>query len=255
MDKFLQDIQPDLGSSRVEEHVIRNAARESQKGVKKGSEAEKMKILKKRISEETETLFFIVHDEAHYAPLKNNLVDKLVNDKAIRSARNVVLLQVSATPYCLVTKNSRVRHKNRLDMYRLVQYDFQLSIIFKSTIHREVEKNSTYYGIGQFVEASNPDNEDLIQGTLTKDEDYEKSIKPETDLQCYIKEVFELCKKSKGQKMKKRGQPTDQSEIEHATRFYGLLLQWIKVSHGKCCNQERKNLLKTTFLHFTLCTL
>ena len=102
--------------------MIRNAARESQKGVKKGSEAEKMKILKKRISEETETLFFIVHDEAHYAPLKNKLLDKLVNDKAMRSARNVVLLQVSATPYCLVTKNSRVRHKNRLDMYRLVQY-------------------------------------------------------------------------------------------------------------------------------------
>ena len=122
VDKFLQDIQPDLGSSRVEEHVIRNAARESQKGVKKGSEAEKMKILKKRISEETETLFFIVHDEAHYAPLKNKQLDKLVNDKAIRSARNLVLLQVSATPYCLVTKNSRVRHKNRLDMYRLVQY-------------------------------------------------------------------------------------------------------------------------------------
>ena len=124
MDKFLQDIQPDLGSSRVEGHVIRNAAKDSQKGVKKGSEAEKMKNLKKRISDETETLFFIVHDEAHYAPLKNKFVDRLINDKAIRSARNVVLLQVSATPYCLVTKNSRVRFANRLDMYRLVWHDF-----------------------------------------------------------------------------------------------------------------------------------
>ena len=123
VDKFLQDIQPDLGSSRVEEHVIRNAAKESQKGVKKGSEAEKMKNLKKRISDEKETLFFIVHDEAHYAPLKNKFVDRLINDKAIRSARNVVLLQVSATPYCLVTKNSRVRTTNRLDMYRLVWLD------------------------------------------------------------------------------------------------------------------------------------
>ena len=104
--------------------MIRNAAKDSQKGVKKGSEAEKMKNLKKRISEETETLFFIVHDEAHYAPLKNKFVDRLINDKAIRSARNVVLLQVSATPYCLVTKNSRVRFTNRLDMYRLVWHDF-----------------------------------------------------------------------------------------------------------------------------------
>ena len=114
-----------------------------------------------------------------------------------------------------------------------------MSFILKSIIHREVEKNSTYYGIGQFVEASNHDNEDLssnlTQGTLTKDADYEKSIEPECDLRSYIKEVFEVCTKSRGPKMKKRGQPTDQSEIEHATRFYGLLLQWIKVRHGKCC--------------------
>ena len=103
-------------------------------------------------------------------------------------------------------------------------------------MHREVEKNSTYYGIGQFVgrsSSSHPEN--LKEGTLTKDADYEASIEPESDLQHYIKGVFEICSKSKGQK--KKGQTTDQSEIEHATRFYGLLLQWIKVRHGKCCNQ------------------
>ena len=87
------------------------------------------------------------------------------------------------------------------------------------------------------MEASNPergDLSDLIQGTLTKDADYEKSIEEDTELQHYMKEVFEVCR---GQNMKKKGQTTDQSEIEHATRFYGLLLQWIKVKHGKCCNK------------------
>ena len=91
------------------------------------------------------------------------------------------------------------------------------------------------------LNASKPVKQDLsslIQGTLTKDSDYEKSIEPETDLQHYMKEVFE----SKGQKMEKRGQTTDQSEIERATRFYGLLLQWIKVRHGKCCDKENQNL-------------
>ena len=107
--KFLQDLQPDPGSSRVEEHVIRN---------ERGSEAEKMKNLKRRILEEKETLFFVVHDEAHCAPSKNNHLDRLINDKGLCSALNLVFLQVSATPYCLVTKNTRIQQRNHLDMYR-----------------------------------------------------------------------------------------------------------------------------------------
>ena len=116
MDRFLKDIQSDLGSSKVEEHVIRNAGKGSVKEARKGSEAEKLNNLKKRIAKETETIFFIVHDEAHYAPLKNNLVDVFINETCLAS--NVILLQVSATPYCLVTQNSRVPQKNRLDMFR-----------------------------------------------------------------------------------------------------------------------------------------
>ena len=116
MDRFLKDIQSDLGSSKVEEHVIRNAGKGSVKEARKGSEAEKLNNLKRRIAEETETIFFIVHDEAHYAPLKNNLVDGFINETCLAS--NVILLQVSATPYCLVTQNSRVPQKNRLDMFR-----------------------------------------------------------------------------------------------------------------------------------------
>ena len=118
LEKFLQDLQPDLGSSRVEEHVIRNAAKENQKGVKRGSEAEKMRNLKTRILEEKETLFLVIHDEAHYAPLKSKHLDRLINDKGLRSAENLIFLQVSATPYCLVTKNTRIPRKNQLDMYR-----------------------------------------------------------------------------------------------------------------------------------------
>ena len=109
LEKFLQDLQPDLGSSRVEEHVIRN---------ERGSEAEKMANLKKRILEEEETLFFVVHDEAHCAPSKNKYLDRLINDKDLCSAKNLILLQVSATPYCLVTKNTRIHQRNQLDMYR-----------------------------------------------------------------------------------------------------------------------------------------
>ena len=95
-----------------------------------------------------------------------------------------------------------------------------------SFANREVEEN--YYGIGQFVEASNPEDEEsasnLCPGTLTKDNDFENSINPKSDLGEYI---FQTFSRTREQKTKKKGQTTDQSEIEHATRFYGLILQWI----------------------------
>ena len=118
LEKFLQDIQPDLSSSKVEEHVIRNAAKGDHTEARSGSEAHKMNILKRRILEEKETFFFIVHDEAHYAPLKNSMVDCFINDEQIIAASNVILLQVSATPYCLVTQDSRIDPKNQIDMFR-----------------------------------------------------------------------------------------------------------------------------------------
>jgi hypothetical protein len=114
---FLHDVQPDQGKSLVEDHVIRNACKKRKHGtVKKASEEAKLMDLKTRIKEEKETLFFITHDECHYAPLKNGMIDQFLNDSDISSAPNVVLLQVSATPYSMVTQNSRIPEANRLDI-------------------------------------------------------------------------------------------------------------------------------------------
>ena len=85
--------------------MIRNAGKT--KGEKLGIEAAKIEVLRRRIRKEQDTLFFIIHDEAHFAPIRHNLTDKLINGEEIISAKNVVLLQVSATPYCLLTTNSR----------------------------------------------------------------------------------------------------------------------------------------------------
>ena len=87
--------------------MIRNTGKT--KGEKLGIEAAKIEVLRQRIRKEQDTLFFIIHDEAHYAPVKHNMTDRLINSEEIISARNVVLLQVSATPYCLLTKNSRFK--------------------------------------------------------------------------------------------------------------------------------------------------
>ena len=87
--------------------MIRNTGKT--KGEKLGIEAAKIEVLRGRIKKEQDTLFFIIQDEAHYAPVKHNMTDRLINSEGIISARNVVLLQVSATPYCLLTKNSRFK--------------------------------------------------------------------------------------------------------------------------------------------------
>ena len=107
---FLSDVQSDLSDSKVEEHIIRN--------VHGRNGAELTEKLKRRIlKEKRDTLFFIVHDEAHYAPLKNNLINKFINDPDVSGAANVILLQVSATPYCLVTKNTRIPARNRTNWF------------------------------------------------------------------------------------------------------------------------------------------
>ena len=91
-------------------------------------------------------------------------------------------------------------------------------IILESFMRREAQEESTYYGIGKFVEASDPSRENLSSnlhpGTLTKDDDYERMIEPGSQLQGYITEAF--------------NQSVSQSKIEHFTRFFGIVLQWIK---------------------------
>ena len=211
---FLQGIQPDLSSSRVEDHVIRNASRGED--VVKGSEREKAEKLKNRIKKEKSTLFFIVHDEAHFAPIRGKLVDSLINDPEIAQAKNVILLQVSATPYNLITSNSRINDENRLDMFKEMTAG---------------EEGSQYYGIKDFVENTLDERtlddqarNRLKPGTLTKDNDFENMISPPgntiSHLRKYVTEKFD---ESTPRKKKKSGK----GDVEHKTRLYGFVLQWI----------------------------
>ena len=68
----------------------------------------------------------------------------------------------------------------------------------------------------------------LDPGTLTKDNDLETMIESGSPLQSYITEAFKASAKSRENKEKKKGQTSDQSQIEYFTRFYGIVLQWMK---------------------------
>ena len=199
-------IQPDMSSSRVEEHVIRNAAKGRE--IKHGSEAEKVKALRERVNCEKDTLFLIVHDESHFAAVPSNLTDRLLNSKDITPAENVVLLQISATPYCLLTRNSRVPKNNLVDMVLETQ---------------STEEDSNYYGIGKFVENSKLQEEsnstDLKPGVLIDDADFENLIKTTSEWSAYVRSLFKP--------------ETKESVVKNTIRFYGYILQWISAVLAK----------------------
>merc|ERR1719342_226055 len=107
-------------------------------------------------------MFFIVHDEAHYAPIKGSNADKLINNQNVCNAENVILLQVTATPYNLLTSNSRIPENNSFDMFKLLENN---------------KTSSNYYGIEKFIEEANENNSVSspceAEGTLTDDREFE----------------------------------------------------------------------------------
>ena len=157
----------------MEDHIIRNISNQKNKADKK-SEETKIDELRKRIaSEKDETLFFVVNDEAHYSPIRNNIVDKFINDPMISTAKNVILLQISATPYSLVTRNSRIPTDNCLNWFT------------------NKEEKSNYFGIQDFLDESGKyQGTELTQlkpGTITQDSTFEDEIGKGSLLQKVVK--------------------------------------------------------------------
>ena len=84
------------------------------------AESNKHSEMERRIKNEKDTLFLIIHDEAHYEATRNEVkgkrpVDKFINSETVLTSPNVVTLLVSATPYSLVSSNSRIPELNIID--------------------------------------------------------------------------------------------------------------------------------------------
>jgi hypothetical protein len=56
-------------------------------------------------------LFVIIADESHWGYNFGGAHDKFVNDPELLKAKNLIIVQVSATPYCNLTQASRVPEK------------------------------------------------------------------------------------------------------------------------------------------------
>lgn len=91
------------------------------------------------------TLFLVVHDEAHWQATEANK-NKYLNDSALVDSANVVVLCVSATPYNLCTRNSRIPKDHVVAWMRT-----------------DSDEASNYYGLREFIDATKQLSEDFMQ--------------------------------------------------------------------------------------------
>ena len=82
------------------------------------------KLLQRRVCDCPRTLFVIVADEAHWGALKGKPHDTYVNDLDLIKKKNVVIMPVSATLYCLHTLDSRIpaRYQPRDGAYSVLMH-------------------------------------------------------------------------------------------------------------------------------------
>ena len=142
------------------------------------------------------------------------MLDNLINTEPIVEKENVILLQVSATPYSLVTKNSRIENHNIIDMAK--ELDSKLPEPEDEKIKANIK---TYYGLRHYVKKSQSIEETSLShlepGTLTSDEDFEKSTRPQNALQNYCLSRMDKTK-------------TKSADLKKVTELYGLIFQWIR---------------------------
>ena len=57
--------------------------------------------------QQQDTLFVLISDECHYGMNMNGMLDGYINDPELVELKNLLVVQVSATPYALLTAQSR----------------------------------------------------------------------------------------------------------------------------------------------------
>jgi hypothetical protein len=73
------------------------------------SNISKFEKFKEAVLEKPKSIFVLIADDSHWGYNKDEAHDKFVNDADLLKATNLVIIQVSATPYCNLTPHSRIR--------------------------------------------------------------------------------------------------------------------------------------------------
>lgn len=103
-----------------------------------GSHKVKMEKVYLRVVSYPKTLFIIVADECHWGIQKGSANDNFINNEILCKAKNVVTICVSATPFNILTQNSRILFRMKL----LEDFDEKIQ---KGDIFHVTSKNSDFW--------------------------------------------------------------------------------------------------------------
>jgi hypothetical protein len=123
-----------------------------------------IEVMKKRIEEEKTTLFLLIHDEAHYEATrhdtKDTAVNEIINSETVLKSTNVLTLLVSATPYNLVSSNSRIPEANIVDWMN----------------DAKEQDAAEYFGLAKYVHRS-LEREKWTSGYIADDPEFENRVR------------------------------------------------------------------------------
>jgi hypothetical protein len=150
-----------LAGPNIAKHVFKSSTGQENKTIF----GEMQKAIKKR----KDTLFLLIHDEAHYEATKDGAVDGFINSRAVLESDNVVTLLVSATPYNLVSNDSRIPEDNVVDWW----------MKDPSSTNLEAEGDAdTYFGLAKYVNRTltMQDKLDSEGGFIAADKKFEQRL-------------------------------------------------------------------------------
>ena len=163
---FMKEIQPNESRSHLHDHIIRlgTGAKEQVGKKKPKNENDKFKEMVRKIKKNRKTLHLIVIDEAHFGISDESEFNIFFNQTNFDNIfENVITLQVSATPYSMLTQYSRIPESNVINWFD------------------NGENEGDYYGIQSYyrtatTEPHRLDNNQLKPGALVVDNEYESMV-------------------------------------------------------------------------------
>lgn len=163
---FMKNIQPNDSRSYIHDHIIRMGTGAKDQGgkTKSKNENEKFKDMIRKITKNSRTLYIVVVDEAHFGINEDSEFSSFFNQPNFdKIFANVIVLQVSATPYTMVTQYSRIPESNVVNWFL------------------DDEDEGDYYGIKSYYQTATSDsphvhNKKLLPGALVVDTEYESMV-------------------------------------------------------------------------------
>ena len=207
------DIQPNEYRSNVDDHVIRlgtSSGDPKDNGRKKKNEWQKFNNMKNKIMNDQETLFIVIHDECHYGNSGRSEFHSFFNKPNFdKEHKNVITLLVSATPYSLLTKKSRIENTNIIDWFQ------------------ENETEEEYHGIKSYIDSHASFCNIVEPGAMVVDKHFESMVGPKSKAWKQLDEELDLEFRDMRWRTQADFKAAKDKSIDYIIRLEGILYQYM----------------------------